>query len=206
MYLKIYLVVCSYRSKNAIQSESTLYSCLNVRDHLAQNRRYIRSLSDYNQNWTHNHLARKQTLNHLTTLAKWLSCVLRTYLYGAFDCMFLSCHIRVLECIYILKLLECQGSPGSKQALCLKFKWLQLNHLASLAKWLSVRLRTKRLWVRFLLRCIWCFKGGWICLLQIFMMSSLKLPASKKGNWKLQFPMCRCVGWCSCSYQLKTEI
>ena len=25
-----------------------------------------------------------------------LSCVLSTYLYGAFDCMFLSCHVRVL--------------------------------------------------------------------------------------------------------------
>ena len=28
-------------------------------------------------------------------LAKWLSCVLSTYLYRAFDCMFLSCHVRV---------------------------------------------------------------------------------------------------------------
>ena len=27
--------------------------------------------------------------------SKWLSCVASTYLYGAFDCMFLSCHVRV---------------------------------------------------------------------------------------------------------------
>ena len=25
---------------------------------------------------------------------KWLSCVVRTYLYDAFDCMLLSCHLR----------------------------------------------------------------------------------------------------------------
>ena len=45
-------------------------------------------------NWTrtHNHLVLKRTLNHLAKLAKWSSCVLSTYLYGAFDCMFLSCH------------------------------------------------------------------------------------------------------------------
>ena len=46
---------------------------------------------------TQNHLACKQTLNHLAKLAKRLSCVVSTYLYGAFDCMFLSCHERVSE-------------------------------------------------------------------------------------------------------------
>ena len=29
-----------------------------------------------------------------------------------------------------------------------KDKYSQFNHLASLAKWLSVRLQTKRLWIR----------------------------------------------------------
>ena len=50
-------------------------------------------------NWTrtHNHLVHKRTLNHLAKLAKRLSCVVSTYLYGAFDCMFLSCHVRVSE-------------------------------------------------------------------------------------------------------------
>ena len=32
----------------------------------------------------------------------WLSCVVSTYLYGAFDCMFLSCHVRVSEWIHTL--------------------------------------------------------------------------------------------------------
>ena len=44
-------------------------------------------------NWarTQNHLVLKRTINHLAKLAKWLSCLLSIYLYGAFDCMFLSC-------------------------------------------------------------------------------------------------------------------
>ena len=63
---------------------------------------------------THNHLVRKWPLNHLAKQAKWLNYVVSTYLYGAFDRMLLSCHVRVnLH-----------------------------SHLASLAKWLSVRLRT----------------------------------------------------------------
>ena len=35
-----------------------------------------------------NHLVRKTRLNHLARVVKWLSCVVRTYLYGAFDCSF----------------------------------------------------------------------------------------------------------------------
>ena len=50
-------------------------------------------------NWTRtqNHLVLKRTLNRLAKLAKLLSCVLSTYLYRAFDCMFLSCQVRVSE-------------------------------------------------------------------------------------------------------------
>ena len=55
------------------------------------------SLSDFNWTRTHNHLAHKRTLSHLARLAKRLRCVVSTYLYGAFDCMFLSCHVRVSE-------------------------------------------------------------------------------------------------------------
>ena len=59
-------------------------------------------LSDCNGARTHNHLVLKQTLNHLAKLAKWLSCIVSTYLYGAFDCMFLSCHVCVSEWIHTL--------------------------------------------------------------------------------------------------------
>ena len=59
-------------------------------------------ISDYNWIRTQNRLVRKRTLNHLTKLAKWLSCVLSTYLYIAFDCMFFSCEVRVSEWIRTL--------------------------------------------------------------------------------------------------------
>ena len=73
--------VCSYHVTYAFQSESTLYSCLNVKELLARSRREIWSLSDCNWIRTHNHLVRKGTLNHLAKLAdlaKWLSVRLRT--------------------------------------------------------------------------------------------------------------------------------
>ena len=57
------------------------------------------SISDSNGTRTHNHLVCKRTLNHLVKLVKGLSwpkdCVVNTYLRGAPECMFLSCHVRV---------------------------------------------------------------------------------------------------------------
>ena len=76
--------------------------CLNVKETLARSRRHIWSLSDISEIRTHNHLVHKRTLNHLAKLAKLLCCVLSTYLYGAFDCMLLSSHVRVSEWIYTL--------------------------------------------------------------------------------------------------------
>ena len=87
-----WLTVCSYHATYAFQSESTLYSCLNVKELLARNRLDIWRLSDCNGTWTHNHLVRKRTLNHLVKMAKSLSCV--AYLYGTFDC---------IECGFTLK-------------------------------------------------------------------------------------------------------
>ena len=92
-YIWLYVLV-TY----AFQSESTLYSCLIVKDLLPQNRRKIWSLSDSNWTRIHNHLAFNWTISHLANLAKWLSCVVSIYLYGAFDCMFLcsiSMHLTV---------------------------------------------------------------------------------------------------------------
>ena len=86
----------------AFQSESTLYICLNVKKLFARSRREIWSLSNCNWTRTQNHLVRKWTLNHLAKLTKWLSCVLSTYLYGAFDCMFLPCHVCFSEWIHTL--------------------------------------------------------------------------------------------------------
>ena len=60
--------------------------------------------------------AHKRTINHLAKLAKSLSCVVRTYLYGALDCVLLSCYLRVLKWIHTLWLVEWQGTPCLKQA------------------------------------------------------------------------------------------
>ena len=61
--------LCFYHVTNAFQSESALYSCLNVKEFLAQNWRNICSLSNSNGIRTHNHLVR---------LTKWLSVRLQT--------------------------------------------------------------------------------------------------------------------------------
>ena len=100
----------------AFQNESTVYIYLNVKELLAQKRHNIRRLCNCNEARTHNHLVRKQTLNHFPKLTKWLSCVVSTYLYGAFDCMLLSCHVRISGWIYTLYLPGCQGTPCLKQA------------------------------------------------------------------------------------------
>ena len=52
-------------------------------------------LNDSNGTRTHNHLVGKWTVNHLAKQTKWLIFVVSTYLYGVFDCVFLSCHVRV---------------------------------------------------------------------------------------------------------------
>ena len=58
--------------------------------------------------------------------------------------MLLACHARVFECIYTRYLAKYQGTPCWKQAQGLSDN----NGIQSLAKWLSVHIRTKWLWVR----------------------------------------------------------
>ena len=63
-----------------------------------QNRKNrIKGLSDSSAIRTHNHLVRKRPLNHEPLSLNFLSCVVSTYLYGAFDYMLLSRRIRVSE-------------------------------------------------------------------------------------------------------------
>ena len=52
--------------------------CLNTKELPAWSRCHTCSLSECNEIWTHNHLIRKRTLNHLVKLAKWLRCVVST--------------------------------------------------------------------------------------------------------------------------------
>ena len=58
--------------------------------------------------------------------------------------MLLPCRVRVFEYIYTRYLAECQGAPCWKQARSLSYN----NGIQSLAKWLSVHIQTKWLWVR----------------------------------------------------------
>ena len=95
-----WLYVIMSRTRFRVNRHSN--SCLNVKELLAQRRRDIWNLSDCNGTRTHNFLVRKRTLNHLAKLAKWLSCVMSTSLYGTFDCIFLPYHVRISEWIHTL--------------------------------------------------------------------------------------------------------
>ena len=106
-------------------TKSTLSICLNFKKLLARNRHDSSSLGHCNGTRTDNHSVRKLTLNHFAKLTKWLRWVTSTYLYGAFHCMFLWCHVRLSAWIHALYLSEFQGTCYSKQAQYLKFKWLQ---------------------------------------------------------------------------------
>ena len=113
--------VCNYHVTYTFQSESTLYSCLNLKELLARKRRDDWSLSDTTGIWTHNHLVRKWTLNHLAELAKRLSC---KYLFVR--CIWL--YVIIVSCTRFrvnLHLSECQESPFLKQGWYPKIKWQQ---------------------------------------------------------------------------------
>ena len=78
------------RTHKNLVVKGTLCSYLNAKEFLVQNSHRIRSSNDCNWTWTQNHLVFKWTWNHLANFAKWLSCVVSTYLFGVFDFMFLS--------------------------------------------------------------------------------------------------------------------
>ena len=113
---------------------------------------------------THNHLVQKNALNHLPKATKWVSWIVSRYLYGAFDCMSLSCPIRILEGIHTLyfpeclalpypnksdtwNLSDCNGTRNHKHLVPQKI----LNHLTKLTKcfsWIWVGISTEHLTVR----------------------------------------------------------
>ena len=130
----MHLSVCYYHVTNTFLCESTLCSCQNVKELLASNRCNIWSLTDSNRIQTHKNIVCKQTLNHLTNLAKWLSCAVSTYLYEAFGYMLLSCHLCISEWICNLKLPKWQATPCLKQVRYLKSDNIGIrpcNHLVS---------------------------------------------------------------------------
>ena len=65
IFCTLHWILSYYHFMYTIQSESTLYSCLNVKELFAWNKRKIRGVSDCSWAWTHNHLLRKRTIiNH----------------------------------------------------------------------------------------------------------------------------------------------
>ena len=64
-----HLIVCSCHVTYAFQSESTLYSYLNVKELLVWSSHHVWRLTDSNGTRTHNHLVCEGTLNHLAKLA-----------------------------------------------------------------------------------------------------------------------------------------
>ena len=109
LFIWLYLITMS-RTRFRVNPHSIV--CLNVNELLAKCRRHIWSLIDINGIRIHNYLVWKPILHHIAKPAKWLSCVVSTYLYGVFHCILLSCHIR--DWLYSLR--KHQGTPCSKQA------------------------------------------------------------------------------------------
>ena len=56
-----FMTVCSCHVTYALESESTLYSCLNVKEHLAWSRHEVWRLGDCKWTWKQNHLVLKLT-------------------------------------------------------------------------------------------------------------------------------------------------
>ena len=85
-HFRQYVIVIS-RTSFRVNLDSLI--CLNIKELLGRSRHHIWSLIDSTGIRTHDHLVLKRTLNYLAKVAKWLSCVLSTYLHGGFDCMLL---------------------------------------------------------------------------------------------------------------------
>ena len=66
----MHLIVCSYNVTYAFRSESTLNSCLIVKEHLELDRCEIRILTGWDWTRTQYNLDRIQILNHLDKIAK----------------------------------------------------------------------------------------------------------------------------------------
>ena len=61
----VHLTLCSFHVTYTFQSKLTLYKCMILKELLAQSRRNIWSLSDYNWTRAHKQLCHKRALIHL---------------------------------------------------------------------------------------------------------------------------------------------
>ena len=105
MLLNVYYYHVTY----PFQSEYIFFSCLIVKELVAQKRNNIWSLKDSNGISSFDRLVCRETLNHLCQLHKLLSYVARTYLQVALHCVLFSRGIQVK--MYTPWLSEDQGTP-----------------------------------------------------------------------------------------------
>ena len=132
------------RASSRVNLHSIVY--LHVKEIFARSRCHICSLSDSNWIRTHNHLVCKRTLNHLAKLAIIMSCTSFKVNLHSIVCLNVKEVLTRSRC-HIWSLGDSNWIRTHNQLVRKRI----LNHLAklaSLAKWLTVRLRTKRLSVQ----------------------------------------------------------
>ena len=144
------LLSCHVRGSESIY---TLRICLNVKELFAWKRRHIWNLSDCNGIRIHNHFVHKQILSHFAKLATFVcelsGCVfesLCSHLNFRYDMSSLTFRKNYRVQIHSEPRTWHDDNIQSNAPYRLVLT-TQLNHLASLAKWLSVRLRTKWSWL-----------------------------------------------------------
>ena len=126
---------------------------LNVKEVLSRSRCHIWSLSDSNKIPIPNQLVSKQTVNDLSKLEEWLSCVASSYLQSVLDCMLFSFHVRVClhptVCLNVRELLAWSRhhiwSLSDSNEIRIHNHLVRkptLSYLAKLGKWMSRVVRT----------------------------------------------------------------
>ena len=112
----VHLTICSYHVTYVLERESSLYSCLNVKELLARSRGEIWSLSECNWTRTHNHLVHKETLNHL---ANWPNDWAALWV--------LICTVYLTACSYhVMYVFQSESTLCSCQSLKLQISYLLL--------------------------------------------------------------------------------
>ena len=153
----LYVII---KSRTSFRVNPRFIVCLNVKKLLARSRHLIWNLSDNNGIRTHSHLVCKRTLNHLAKLAKKKAILVKRFSVGL-RTKWIWVRIQLLS----LKLQICYLLRARSSLTFETRTWYDNNtvkctvqistrntaqsfkKMASLAKWLSVRLRTEWLWV-----------------------------------------------------------
>lgn len=141
--------VCYNRAFSYAFGVNLHFLSVNIKDLIAPNRYNIWNISDCEGTRTHNHLSCKQTPDQLAEPAKWLGCILSTYICGAMAVL-INSHINfkgqstLCNCLNLRDLLvqrrnniwnlsNCNGSRTHYHLV----RKRTLNYLDKLGQWLS---------------------------------------------------------------------